>query len=386
MSRRHAEQEFGSDSFLDIVANVVGILIILIVVAGVRVSRMPVPRVSVEPTAAVQAAEPEALAPSPVLTVPPPPVEPLIDPFVVEPPLPPPKPKIVVIEKPLPELAAPVAPQELVRQAESLRTAIARLDATRREVEQQALARKAELSRAESEVDALRTTVDREAGVRQHERQELAAGRRELEETLNQLRRLQQTLAEADVEPAPKTIRHRVTPIGRVVSGQELHFYLAGGRIAHVPIDELALRLKTQIHRQKELLAKMNRYEGTVDPLDGFRMQYVIERDRLSLAEELKFGQNVVRMQVTRWTLLPEPNLATESPEQALREGSEFYHSLLSAGPTATLTLWVYPDSFEAAGAVKEFAHRHSYEVAMRPLPFGVPISGSPDGSKSIAQ
>ncbi|MCA9085200.1 MAG: hypothetical protein KDA81_14145, partial [Planctomycetaceae bacterium] len=41
MSRRSAEssQEFGSDSFLDIIANIVGILIILIVLAGLKVAR-----------------------------------------------------------------------------------------------------------------------------------------------------------------------------------------------------------------------------------------------------------------------------------------------------------------------------------------------------------
>ncbi|MFQ5732786.1 MAG: hypothetical protein ACE5KM_12640, partial [Planctomycetaceae bacterium] len=40
--RRSGELEFGSDSFLDIIANIVGILIILIVVAGLRVARAPV--------------------------------------------------------------------------------------------------------------------------------------------------------------------------------------------------------------------------------------------------------------------------------------------------------------------------------------------------------
>ena len=41
MSRRKsdADQEFGSDSFLDIIANIVGILIILIVVAGAKVAQ-----------------------------------------------------------------------------------------------------------------------------------------------------------------------------------------------------------------------------------------------------------------------------------------------------------------------------------------------------------
>ena len=44
MRRRggRSELQVGNDSFLDIVANIVGILIILIVVAGVRVSRAPV--------------------------------------------------------------------------------------------------------------------------------------------------------------------------------------------------------------------------------------------------------------------------------------------------------------------------------------------------------
>ncbi|MEY3459635.1 MAG: Ribonuclease, partial [Planctomycetota bacterium] len=43
MSRRtqRSDLEFGSDSFLDVVCNIVGILIILIVVVGVRVQRQP---------------------------------------------------------------------------------------------------------------------------------------------------------------------------------------------------------------------------------------------------------------------------------------------------------------------------------------------------------
>ncbi|MFO0918379.1 MAG: hypothetical protein U0872_08700 [Planctomycetaceae bacterium] len=42
MSRRpRSESQFGSDSFLDVVANIVGILIILIVIAGLRVSQSP---------------------------------------------------------------------------------------------------------------------------------------------------------------------------------------------------------------------------------------------------------------------------------------------------------------------------------------------------------
>ncbi|MCA9052565.1 MAG: hypothetical protein KDA75_01955 [Planctomycetaceae bacterium] len=390
MSRRRSEQEFGSDSFLDIVANVVGILIILIVVAGVRVGRMPVlPDIDETPevASAVIAPQPE---PPPILSLPAPvpliPV-PVAETIVIdEPAPPPPEPQVIVVEKPLPALPAPEAPRELVRQAEALQQSISQLDATRVQLEQSLKSQAERRGQTESKLESAQSEVQSEAERRQQEQQELAAGQRELTATLAQLDRLKQLLAEADVEPAAKTIQHRMTPIGKVVIGQELHYYLSGGRIAYVPVDELALRLQAQIQRQKDLLARMERYEGSVDPLEGFRMEYVIQRSRLSLSEELKFGQNVVRMQVTKWTLLPEPDLVTESPAQALREGSRFYQSLLSAGPTATLTMWVYPDSFEASAEVKEFAHRHGYEVALRPLPIGVPISGSPDGSKSIAQ
>ena len=41
--KRHGntDPEFCSDSFLDIIANIVGILIILVVIAGVKVARQP---------------------------------------------------------------------------------------------------------------------------------------------------------------------------------------------------------------------------------------------------------------------------------------------------------------------------------------------------------
>jgi len=59
MSRRRngEDPEFGSDSFLDIIANIVGILIILIVVAGVKVARQPLQTVDV-PVSAVEVAAP----------------------------------------------------------------------------------------------------------------------------------------------------------------------------------------------------------------------------------------------------------------------------------------------------------------------------------------
>ena len=60
MSRRiREEQPFGSDSFLDVIANIVGILIILIVIVGMKVANQaietPEPVVAEEVDAAAQA-------------------------------------------------------------------------------------------------------------------------------------------------------------------------------------------------------------------------------------------------------------------------------------------------------------------------------------------
>ncbi|MCA8999728.1 MAG: hypothetical protein KDA80_22215, partial [Planctomycetaceae bacterium] len=78
MARRTDHQpEFGSDSFLDIVANIVGILIILIVVAGVRVAQAPVlssvvmPEVVIEEPEVIELLEPELGLPEELVSIPP---------------------------------------------------------------------------------------------------------------------------------------------------------------------------------------------------------------------------------------------------------------------------------------------------------------------------
>lgn len=397
---RVPDTEFGSDSFLDIVANVVGILIILIVVAGVRVSRAPV----VLSTAAASGAttpptEPE-ISPSVIADAAPaesaPPTEPEVvhwpaDP--VEPPPPPPRlvappaPETIIVERPLPPLPPIEPPRELVEQARQLRQTILQLEAEHTSLERELQAAAEQAAGVQSQLAAVQSAALSAEARTAAEQSELAAGERELEETVARLAKLRRQLEEESQRaPEAQVLQHRITPIGKVVHGQELHFLLSRGRVSPVPVEELARRLAAQIERQKEMLAKLQTYEGEVEAVDGFRMKYVVQRSRLSLAEELRYGQHVIRMGVSQWTLIPEPNLPSESAEEALQRGSRFYQTLLSAGPNATLTLWVYPDSFETCQALQEFAHRHGYEVAARPLPFGVMITGSPDGSRSIAQ
>jgi len=188
--------------------------------------------------------------------------------------------------------------------------------------------------------------------------------------------------------PAEKVtvLRHRLNPIGREVHGQELHFRIAGGRVAKVPIEELVEQLKPHIERQKEWIAKYHRQQGSVGPIDGFSMEYIVERQELSVLEELRAGAQMMRISVTGWKAVPEPSLVTESADEALRPDSRFMQALHLADKRTTLTFWVYPDSFEAYRKLQDAAHAEGLSVAGRPLPPGVPIAGSPSGSRSSSQ
>jgi hypothetical protein len=101
--------------------------------------------------------------------------------------------------------------------------------------------------------------------------------------------------------------------------------------------------------------------------------------------EELRQGMSVA-INLSSWKLVAEPDLETESAEEATKDRGDFLRRLRDADTDTTITFWVYPDSYAIYRQLQEFAHRENFTVAARPLPFGVPIAGSPQGSRSSGQ
>jgi hypothetical protein len=98
-------------------------------------------------------------------------------------------------------------------------------------------------------------------------------------------------------------------------------------------------------------------------------------------------GTAVIRLGISEWRMIPQQSLVYESADEALLPQSRFLNALRSAGANATLTFWVYPDSFTLHRELQDFAHDNGFDVAGRPLPEGIPITGSSSGgSKSVAQ
>ena len=115
-------------------------------------------------------------------------------------------------------------------------------------------------------------------------------------------------------------------------------------------------------------------------------MNYLVRVETLSGLEEMKVGHGGYRISLSHWDIHPEPETKGETEETALKKGSQFYQSILGASADTTLTFWVYPDSYPIYRKLQKFAHDHGFSVAGRPLPSGVAISGSPNGSKSAGQ
>jgi hypothetical protein len=92
-------------------------------------------------------------------------------------------------------------------------------------------------------------------------------------------------------------------------------------------------------------------------------------------------------VRLTGWQLLPVSDELGETVSEALGEGSSFRDALAHENRrTVTLTLWTYPDSFATLRAVQQELYARGFQVAVRPLPEGMPIGGSPRGTRSAAQ
>ena len=374
MSRRpRSEEEFGSDSFLDVLANIVGILIILIVSAAARVERGPAPPPAVsaeEP--ADPATEPVKAAPSAVDP------EPAVEMARTEPPAEP---------EPLPELEPDVAPPEISGELQAIQQKLSSLDSKSR-----ALSTHLDRLKTESEAAARLLTAEEKAA-------EKRAGK--LKQSKIRLARLEEALGDrkdtltgllADFEEAKNSrspaveVKHRLAPISQEVTGEELHFRVSGGSVAQVPLNLLVERVKLQMERQKDWLSGRGRHEAVVGPVDGFTMHFQIERKALSALDRNRLGYGAYRIGISHWEIFPERDLKGETPEEALRRGSKFAMAVRNSPDHAVLTFWIYPDSFHAYRILQAACQAEGFVVAARPLPEGVNIAGSPDGTRSAGQ
>lgn len=339
-----ANQPNGQDSFLDIVANIVGILILLVMVMGLRASHS----VETEEAAAVETTE--AALPS------------------------------VSAE----ELHAAV--QAAVAKGADVRKLVEHAT----ELRQETLLRREERGYLAMFVSAVEQELDqRRSELSEQDRQDFDVRCRlaDAQQTLDELARQQVSLVSQTPETDVTEIQCLPTPLAQTVSGKEVHLRLAHGHVALVPLDELRAEFESQAERDVWRLREQDSVVSTVGPIDGFRLRYKLAKGHVTVHQQPGFEQQATVVRFVVWELLPVSAQLGEPTDQALLPNSALRRALGKFAPeSTTVTIWTYPGSFDDFRKLKRALFELGYATAARPLPDGVLIGGSPHGTKSAAQ
>jgi hypothetical protein len=196
---------------------------------------------------------------------------------------------------------------------------------------------------------------------------------------------LQQQSAEA-AGPPVGIIEHLPTPMAKTVLGREEHFRLLGGRLTYIPWDSLVEKLKAEAPQKVWKLKDAPTMTDTIGPEGGFLLRYTLVRK--TFTTPTKVGVAVRQgVELEKFVLVPVAENLGEPLEQALEPGSQFQARLSQFDPErTTLTVWVYPDSFDDYRTLKQNLFNRGFLTAARPLPEDLPIGGSPQGSRSASQ
>jgi len=328
MRRRRSKEneEPGQDSFLDIVANLVGIMVILVMIVGARARQ------------AIVESQSE---------------------------------KIQTVQEPSPNVP--------LRNASF---AAAEVEADINDITHRLIERKVIVA-------ARRQERDRLAALLVAAEQDLEEKRLQLSQTQQDQYRHASIVAEKEKElkevqqaawllanapPTPKALEHIPTPLATTVLNTEVFFRLKYGKLTYVPMEELGELLQTDRSTPKR---HDNTITKVVGPIEGFRMTVVGVRD----ADGVTFRAAYEPMN----DRIGEPLSQAIQPGSrferilAMQTGGDDPANI-------TVTLWVYPDSFAELRALKRNLYDRGYTIAVWPLSQNEPITASSKGRKSVRQ
>ena len=336
---RSDSSEPGQDSFLDVVANLIGILIILVMLIGSQAQSVWEKMRSTEKVAD----------------------------SVVE---------------------------ELKSGVESAQTSVAKLKSENAALENQIVLQANSGVRVKQERDRLQLAVQAFRETLDQRRAELTQEEQKRQKLVSQVSFLKEELASVEGQknslqfqmPQAGVIDHLPTPIAKTVFGEEVHFRLQGGRLVYVPLDELVLMMRSEWKVKAKKLVQTPQTIETVGPVQNFRLQYKLILREVTQRTDHGVVKSVVPG-LDRFILLPTRDGLGEPFEEAILPGSRFSKKMASLDPNgATISVWVYPDSFGQFNRLKKLLYDSGFLCAGWPLPENQPISGSPNGFRTAAQ
>jgi hypothetical protein len=347
-----SEIAFSFDSFLDVVANVVGIILRLILVAwvGARSYKAVVPDLPLAPD--VVQSEPSPLA----------------DPT---------DPRLAQTVQKRRDLAKSAAERLRDKDEQRLKT-IEREKAIEKQLtalESQQKTLQAERAQTAMHVSRGKTVVKSAAmSVSDLEKRSKA-----LLEELDHLKKLPRVT---------KKLRYQ-TPVSAPLQTEEVMFECYHGRVTLLDTGALLADIQRTLRSKGELLHDQWELRDVTLPVGAFRLRYVISRERSAMDGPGGGGpvSSTFRYGISAWEAEPVTPQRGETTDEALKSGSAFRRVIDALDPQQTaVTFWVYDDSFAVYRTLRDYLHERDMVVAGRPLPDGVPIASSRKGTVSRGQ
>jgi|GEM_PF-782714 len=374
---RNERVNTGSESYLAIVSNLVGLLagvvVLLVVIRSNDRPSAPPSLPGAEPPRAIVALQaPEPVAAEPEFEQPAKPVK-KAKPKPKAAPTPAPAPT----PKPLDRVAVAAAEQRLDAASRDRARAEARADdAARRLADATAQA-------------ALASSQNRKLALRVRNPGTQLASLQARGGFLKQDRdRLKAELNAVAAAPRPKA-RSLVlkNPVAKPSDGTEYHFEVRRNRVTFIDLDRLLEHVKADAKIRIRMSDRGRVIESKVGPVGPFSIEYILGRGISSGIEELLMDRPGISYDLRGWELVPEYEQRGETYEQARQPISQFSLAVSRISPSkGTITMWVYPDGFELYRKLRDGLHDRGFTVAARPLPDGMAIRGSPAGSVSAGQ
>jgi hypothetical protein len=334
MGKQHREEmAVGEDSFMDTIANLVGIMIILVVIVAARGYT----------TAKVQArASAEEM------------IEQLDEP----------KSLVGQLDRDL---------ESQLKQLQEYE-----VELMRRSAERMSLVDRVHLT--EQAIDEQIRGMDETVATELQAQAELSDLERQLADLLKQ----SGNLPPSELEVV--SLQHLPTPMAKTVFGKELHVMMKNNLVTVIPWDVLVDSLKQQVQYTIARNTQRDRIDDTLGPIDGFMMRYrlICRNGIMSDGRSSAMGKMV---ELDKFELEPTSQIVTESIADALHSGGRLRAELdANRSQQTTITVWVYPESFGEFRKLKEILFREGFLCAARPMPANMRIGASPRGSSSAAQ
>ena len=350
------DEENSEDAFLDVVANVVGVLIILIMLVGAQASRSVLVAQSKKATPETRQTQPSEIVDQPTD----------LDMKALRAELELASQSAIASEREVEALAFQVS--KISHEAEAYDNQRVELAMHRSLLEEDLQRRKEQLGdQQQREFDTQRQLLESKLDLDTLTKEQLG------------LVSAADTVTEVECIP---------TPLARVVEGKSIHLRLSNGLVSVVPFEQLMEEVQANIQGTLRRLQDRGRTVETYGPTDGYRLKLTMSRRRSqgSLGGPL-VGQKQKSKISWEAEILPVSTEIGQNVEQSLLPGGALHkHLLAQQRERPAVVVWLYTDSFDEFRPLKRALWEMGFSMATRPMRPGANIKASPEGTRAAAQ